>query len=401
MARARKYSISLDSTERKAIIQIRKRTDSSNRRARCTIILNADNNVHPNRSYEQIATSAGTCVSTVISTLKVFCSKGLDAALTPKRNDNSNTANLKATGEVQAKIIAKACSAVPKGRVRWTLSLLAEEMAVILETKLSRATIGRVLQQNDLRPHLSEYWCIPPKEDAEFVAAMEDILDVYQQPYDPNYPLWCMDEKPFQLLGESREPIPMRPGSIEKIDDEYIRNGTVSIFCFIQPHTGQIIHAVEPTRTAVDWAEKVKYLVDVVCKDAKKVVLVMDNLNTHSIASLYKAFPPDEARRIARKLEVHYTPKHGSWLDIAEIGINIMTRECLNRRIPSIEKLKEELKNWNDDYNNNPSSINWQFKTENSRVKLRKLYPDIDQNRKHRDELRSKKAEAQNTGSQK
>ena len=127
----------------------------------------------------------------------------------------------------------------------------------------------------------------------------------------------------------------------------------------------------------------------------------MDNLNTHSIASLYKAFPPDEARRIARKLEVHYTPKHGSWLDIAEIGINIMTRECLNRRIPSIEKLKEELQSWNNAYNANPSSINWQFKPDHSRVKLKKLYPDIDQNRQQRDELRRKKVETQKAGSQK
>ena len=402
MARSQKYTISLERSERKALSKIRRATHSSNRRARCTILINADRAVHPNRTYEQIATIAGTCTSTVISTLKAFCSKGLEGALTPKRNKNSDTANLKATGDIQAKVIAKACSAAPKGRIRWTLSLLEEEMAVTLETtSISRATIGRILQQNEIRPHLNDYWCIPPKEDAEFVAAMEDILDVYQQPYDPECPLWCMDEKPFQLLDEKREPIPMRPGSIKKIDDEYVRNGTASIFCFIQPHTGKIIHAVEPSRTAVDWAEKVKFLVDEVCKDAKKIVLVMDNLNTHSIASLYKAFPPDEARRIAKKIEIHYTPKHGSWLNIAEIGINIMTRECLNRRIPSIEKLKEELQHWNDAYNSNPSSVNWQFNTDDSRVKLKKLYPDIDQNRQLRDQLQAKKTEAQKAGSRK
>ena len=190
---------------------------------------------------------------------------------------------------------------------------------------------------------ISEYWCIPPKEDSEFVAAMEDVLDVYHQPYNPAAPLWCMDEKPYQLLGESREPLPMRPGDDTKLDAEYKRNGTVSVFCFIQPHTGRIIHAVEPTRTAVDWAEKIKYLIDVVNPSADKIILVCDNLNTHSIASFYKAFPPEEARRLATKLELHYTPKHGSWLDIAEIGINIMTRECLNRRIGGIEELKNEL----------------------------------------------------------
>lgn len=245
--------------------------------------------------------------------------------------------------------------------------------------------------KNELRPHLSEYWCIPPKDDAEFVANMEDILDVYQQPYDPDYPLWCMDEKPYQLLDESRNPLPMRQGDIAKIDSEYVRNGTVSIFCFIQPHTGRIVHAVEQTRTAVDWAEKIKFLVDEIEPNARKIVLVMDNLNTHSIASLYKAFPPEEARRIARKLEVHYTPKHGSWLDIAEIAINIMTRECLDRRIPGIEALKQELKTWNDNYNKSPSPVNWQFQAEDSRIKLRSLYPDIDKHIKDRDERRESK----------
>jgi hypothetical protein len=149
--------------------------------------------------------------------------------------------------------------------------------------------------KNDLRPHLNDYWCIPPEEDAEFVANMEDILDVYQKPYDPKYPLWCMDEKPYQILGEAREPLPMRPGDLAKVDSEYVRNGTVSIFCFIQPHTGKLLHSVEPTRTAVDWAEKIKYLVDEVEPDAEKIILVMDNLNTHNISSLYKAFPPEEA----------------------------------------------------------------------------------------------------------
>ena len=328
---------------------------------------------------------SGASIPTVVSTLKAFCEGGIKEAASLKRNPNSDTARLKATGEVEAQIIATACGRVPEGRARWTLSLLAEEMKVILEEPLSRATIGRVLKRNELRPHLNEYWCIPPKEDAEFVACMEDVLDIYQQPYDPKRPLWCMDEKPYQLLGESREPIPMRPGDIAKIDSEYVRSGTASIFCFIQPHSGRIFHFAEPTRTAVDWAEKIRFLVDDVVPDADKIVLVMDNLNTHAISSLYKAFPPQEARRIAKKLEVHYTPKHGSWLNIAEIGINIMTRECLGRRIGSLDVLISELAAWNDSYDRNPSPINWQFQTDDSRVKLKKLYPDIDRLREERE----------------
>lgn len=386
MARPKLYRIALSTKERSLVKKIQQKTESPTVRTRCAILLAADETRWgPVRNNTQIANMSGASVPTVVSTLKLFCSGGIKAAVTLSRNPNSDTARLKATGDVEAQIIAVACSSVPEGRSRWTLSLLTDEMKVILEEPISRSTIGRVLQRNELRPHLNEYWCIPPKEDAEFVAHMEDVLDIYQQPYDPKRPLWCMDEKPYQLLGESREPIPMRPGDIAKTDSEYVRNGTASIFCFIQPHSGRIFHFTEPTRTAVDWAEKVRFLVDTVEPDADKVVLVMDNLNTHSVGSLYKAFPPAEARRIAKKLEIHYTPKHGSWLNIAEIGINIMTRECLGRRIESFDRLSSELAAWNDSYNQDPSPINWQFQTDDSRVKLRKLYPDIERIREERE----------------
>ena len=395
MARERSFHVMLSHRERKTIMRFQKKTSSVNARTRCAILLAADTSKgRHEKTYREIASASGASETTVITTIREFVTVGFTGMITPKRNPASNVSRLKVTGDVEAKIIATACSAVPKGHVRWTLNLLYNQMMVVLEDiSISRATIGRTLVKNDLRPHLNDYWCIPPEEDAEFVANMEDILDVYQQPYDPKYPLWCMDEKPYQILGEAREPLPMRPGDVTKVDSEYVRNGTVSIFCFIQPHTGKLIHSVEPTRTAVDWAEKIKYLVDEVETAAEKIILVMDNLNTHNIASLYKAFPPEEARRIARKLEVHYTPKHGSWLDIAEIGINIMTRECLNRRIPSIEALKEELKAWNDEYDKDPSPVNWQFQTDDSRIKLKRLYPDIEKFRKDRDERRTAKLE--------
>lgn len=397
MSKCRSNRISLTRKERKIIRHLQKKTSSANSRTRYAILLAADENANgSDTTYADIATASGACVATVIDTLKKYCSEGLDAAIRPHRNPNSDTARLKATGDVEAIIIAKACTAPPDGRVRWTVSLLADESAIILEEKLSRATIGRMLQRNEIKPYLTEYWCIPPSEDADFVAAMEDVLDIYQRPYDPKYPVWCMDEKPYQILGDSREPLRMRPGNIAKVDSEYVRNGTVSVFCFIQPNTGRIEHAVEPTRTAVDWAEKIKRLVDEIEPDAEKITLIMDNLNTHKPGSLYKAFPPEEAKRILNKLDIHYTPKHGSWLDIAEIGINIMTRECLDRRIPDIETLRRELKAWNDAYAANPSPINWQFKASDSRIKLKKLYPDIDKCRSQRDERRAAKAESQN-----
>ena len=390
MSRKRSFQVSLSHQERKIITRFQKKTSSVNARTRCAILLIADTSKGSHeKTYREIAAAAGASEATVITTLKEFLAVGFTKMITPNRNPASNVSRLKVTGDVEAKNIATACSAAPKGYVRWTLNLLYNQMMVVLEDiSISRATIGRTLVKNELRPHLNEYWCIPPEEDAEFVANMEDILDVYQQPYDPKHPLWCMDEKPYQILGDNRDPLPMRPGDPAKIDSEYVRNGTVSIFCFLQPHTGRLLHSVEPTRTAVDWAEKIKYLVDEVEPNAEKIVLIMDNLNTHNISSLYKAFPPEEARRIAKKLEVHYTPKHGSWLDIAEIGINIMTRECLNRRIPSIDALKNELKEWNDAYDKDPSPINWQFQAEDSRIKLKRLYPDIEKYHKERDERR-------------
>lgn len=394
MGRPRLYRISLSKKEREIIKSVRKKTKSPTVMARCKVLLEADEKRWGKvRSNSEIAAKAGVSTATVISALKAFSSGGISKVVKLGRNANSDVSRLKATGDIEAQIVAKACSSAPEGRIRWTLTLLANEMKVILEEPLSRATIGRVLRKNDIRPHLSDYWCIPPEEDADFVAHMEDILDLYQKPYDPEYPLWCMDEKPYQILDEAREPLPMRPGDTTKYDSDYVRNGTASVFCFIQPHKGRIVQKVEPTRTAVDWAEKIRYLVDEIEPDAKKIVLVMDNLNIHDKSSLYKAFPPAEANRIARKLEIHFTPKHGSWLDIAEIAINIMTRECLNRRIGSLEKLREELAAWNKLYDEDPTPINWQFQTKDSRTKLKRLYPDIDKFRKERDKRRAAKAE--------
>lgn len=206
---------------------------------------------------------------------------------------------------------------------------------------------------------------------------MEDVLDVYERPYSKEYPVVCMDEKPYQLLGEAREPLPMQPGSDQKLDSEYIRNGTCSIFAFIEPLCGVHHVSVREHRTAADWAEEMKYLSDIMYPDAEKIVLVMDNLNTHKAASLYKRYSPAEARRIIQRLEIHYTPKHGSWLDIAEIELNVMTRQCLSRRIKDIDTLRKELSSWEAERNTSASKVDWQFKTSNARIKLCSLYPSF------------------------
>lgn len=205
---------------------------------------------------------------------------------------------------------------------------------------------------------------------------MEDVLDVYSRPYDAKHPVICMDEKPYQLLGEVRDPLPMRPGSDLKLDSEYVRKGTCSIFMFNESLAGWRHTSVREHRTANDWAEEIQYLVNS-RPDAEKIVLVMDNLNTHALASLYKRFAPKEARRIASKLEIHYTPKHGSWLDMAEIELNVLTRQCLARRIADIETLRRQLYAWECDRNEARGKIVWQFTTEDARVKLASLYPKV------------------------
>ena len=222
---------------------------------------------------------------------------------------------------------------------------------------------------------MNDYWCIHSKEDADFVACMEDVSAVYELPYNPARPVVCMDEKPYQLLGDVREPLPMRPGGDQKTDSEYKRNGTCSIFAFMEPLGGKHHVSVHEHRTAIDWAQEIKYLSDVMYPDAEKIILVMDNLNTHKAASLYKAFPPAEARRILKRLEIHYTPKHGSWLDMAEIELNVMTRQCLSRRIDTIVRLKKELSAWETEHNRNEAKIQWHFQTGDAREKLISLYP--------------------------
>lgn len=222
-------------------------------------------------------------------------------------------------------------------------------------------------------------WCIPSAQNAEFVAHMEDVLEVYSRPFNEKKPVVCMDEKPFQLLDEMIAPIPMGPQNhVEKYDCEYVRKGSCSIFMFTEP-LGQWreAHAL-PHRTSNDWAHQMKWLIDDVYADAEKIVLVMDNLNTHTVSSFYKAFSPDEAFRLAQKLEIHYTPKHGSWLDIAEIELSALTIQCLlGVRIPSIDALNTVLSAWSMRRNSLQKGVSWHFTTEDARIKLKHLYPII------------------------
>jgi hypothetical protein len=204
---------------------------------------------------------------------------------------------------------------------------------------------------------------------------MEDVLDVYHRPYDENRPLVCLDEASKQLIGEVIEPIPAEPGQPERFDYEYTRNGTANLFMISEPLLGWRAVKVTGRRTAVDFAEVVRWLVEEVHEEAEKVVLVMDNLNTHKLASLYEAFPPEQARRIAERLEIHHTPKHGSWLNMAEIELSVLARQCLDRRIETREELEKEVAAWEEERNERGVEIRWHFTTADARIKLRRLYP--------------------------
>lgn len=222
---------------------------------------------------------------------------------------------------------------------------------------------------------MSKYWKIPPIQNAAFVAAMEDILSVYRLPYDVEYPVICMDESSKQLIGEVRQSLSCKPGKTKKIDDEYVRYGVAQIFMEVEPLTGRRHVTVTERRTNKDWAKRIKALLDDRYPHARKVRLIMDNLNTHTIGSLYETYPPEEAHRLASRLEIHYTPKHGSWLNIAEIELSALKGQCLDRRICDMEVLREEIRLWEESRNNQAKKINWQFTTEDARIKLKRLYP--------------------------
>jgi len=213
--------------------------------------------------------------------------------------------------------------------------------------------------------------------NAAFVCAMEDVLAVYKRPYDSKFPLICMDETTKQLTKEKRKTRRTRPGIPERFDYEYERNGVCNVFMFFEPFNGKRYVQVTRRRTKADWATHMKNLLDTQYANAEKVILVLDNLNTHHGASFYETFPPEEARRLMEHLEIHYTPKHGSWLNIAEIELRILSTQCLNRRIPDMPALKNEIAEWQNQRNILNAKVDWQFSNENARIKLKRLYPTL------------------------
>lgn len=223
-----------------------------------------------------------------------------------------------------------------------------------------------------------QYWVIPPEANGEFVACMENILDTYSQPYDKHYPVLCMDEQPVQLLKETRLSIPATKSHAKRVDYEYERAGTACLFMFTEPLCGWREVRVRPRRTKVDWAFEMGELLRTRYAQAEKVILICDNLNTHTMGAFYEAFPASEARKLVQKLDFRFTPKHGSWLNIAENELSSLTRQCLqNERMHDIEKLREEVSSWANVSNNKQRGVDWQFTIADARFKLKSLYPKI------------------------
>jgi transposase len=335
---------------------------------RAQILLAAD----AGSSDEQIAATLGVSGSTVYRTKRRFVEANLEGALNEEPRPG---AGRKLSGNEEALLVATACSKPPPGRARWTLELLAGELIKLTEHEdLSRETVRRRLAENHLKPWRKDMWCVP-KIDGEYVARMEDVLDLYAEAPDPKRPVVCFDESPTQLIGEVREPIPAKPGQLERYDFEYRRNGTVNLFVFLDAHRPWRKVKVTDRRANQDFARCMRDLVDLHYPDAPMIRVVLDNLSTHSAGALYDTFPAPEARRLLKRLEFHHTPKHASWLNMVEIEIGVLRSQCLERRIDDKECLIAEIDAWQQQRNADKAKINWMFTTEKARKKLRRAYP--------------------------
>src|SRR3954468_16637014 len=342
---------------------------SARKLKRAQILLASD----AGQSDETIAASVAVSASTVGRTKRRFVEGNLERALSEGARPG---AARKLSGQEEALLVATACSSPPAGRARWTLELLAGAMVRLTQhVSLSRDTVRRRLAENELKPWREKMWCVP-QVDGEFVARMEDVLDLYAEPPDPKCPVVCLDESPLQLIGEVREPVPAAPGRPVHYDYEYRRCGTVNLFVVMDVHRPWRKVTVTERRTAQDYAARLLDLVDADYPEAERIRVVQDNLSTHTPGALYEAFPAAEARRILRRLEFHYTPQHASWLNMVEIEIGVLKGQCLDRRIATRERLEREIAAWEQERNAAGARVEWLFTTEKARAKMGRAYPD-------------------------
>jgi transposase len=335
---------------------------------RAQILLAAD----ARSSDEAIASNVGVGTSTVYRTKQRFVEDGLERALNEVPRPGPPR-KLSACDE--ALLVAVACSSPPSGQARWTLELLADEMVrLTVHETLSGDTVGRRLAEMELKPWREKMWCIP-SVNGEYVARMEDVLELYAEEPDPLRPVVCFDETPRQLIGEARVPIRAEPGKPARVDYEYVRNGTANVFMFVDVNRPWRHAKVTDQRTCIDFAECMRDLVDEHYPEAERIRVVLDNLSAHSASALYQAFEPEEARRILNRLEFHFTPKHASWLNMVEIEIGVMVKQCLDHRIGDKATLISEIAAWERRRNATKARINWMFTVDRARQKMGHAYP--------------------------
>jgi transposase len=363
------YRVELKEAERAELRELLSGAQQPVRKVkRAQILLAADSGVIDRK----IARTVGVGISTVYRTRQRFVEGNLPWALNEQPRVG---AARKLSGNEEALLVATACAAAPVGRARWTLELLAGEMVrLTAHTGLSRETVRRRLLENQLKPWRKEMWCIP-KVDAEYVARMEDVLDLYAEQATPERPVVCFDESPTQLIGEVSAPIRAQPGQLERFDCEYRREGTRNLFVFVDAHRPWRHVKVTEQRTRHDFAHCMRELSDVHYPHAERIRVVLDNLNTHSAGALYESFAPQEARRVLRRLEFHYVPKHASWLNMVEIEIGVLRAQCLDRRIGDPDELAAEIAAWQQQRNASGARIRWMFSPERARQKMGRLYP--------------------------
>lgn len=364
-----KYLVELTSSEIEQLELIcRKGKHNVRKVKRAQLLLLANRKQH---TTEEIMQRVDVSSSTIFRTKRQYVEEGLEAAL----NEGARSGALRKTSaRDDAMLIAIACTHPPTGYSQWNLSLLGDRLISLTDLEsISYETIRRRLQENKLKPWQKKMWCIA-SIDAEYIARMEDVLDLYAEPEDSQYPIVNFDEALKNLVADTR---PSKLPTLERaahVDYEYKRVGTANLFVFFDRHRGWRHVKVTERKTKKDFAQCMKELVDDLYPKAKKIRLVLDNLATHTAGALYEAFSPAEARRILKKIEFHYTPKHASWLNMVEIEIGTMNKQCLNRRIHSFELLEEELRAWEKSRNNTKSTINWLFNVDLAREKLEKAY---------------------------
>jgi len=375
----KEYIVRLSESERETLESITKKLSGNSQKVRrANILLMADVD-GPGWEDTQIAEAYSCRRQTVENVRKRLVTKGFEEALNGKvRKDPPRQKKL--DGRQEADIIALRLGKPPKGYASWSLRLLARRIVQLeIVDSVSHETVRTTLKKNGFTRRKIQYWVIPPEANAEFVANMEEVLDTYEQPYNPRIPVVCMDEQPIQLTKEVRVPIEATLNHPKRIDYEYERAGTASIFLFVEPLAGWRKAKARDRRTKVDWAMEMAELLDGPYVDCEKVILVCDNLNTHTKGAFYEAFEPKKAREYAKRVQFCYTPKHGSWLNIAECELSALTRQCLqDRRIGDVNTINEEVGAWSEDVNSTQRGVDWQMKTDDARVKLKSLYPKIE-----------------------